>query len=213
MKRKIFSTDAFGRSTAAQDIGLEGKKTHKRSIDRYFSGYEFVQVPKRNGKGMRMERRYTGRLFRQALPEFKCRRLHFLYIGLYIISLGLFFGGLFIDVASNTCWYVMLCMLVPVAFYIWLANTLLAYLPAGSVLKEYEYFNGACRIITACHLVVGGLVLMIFAIVLMFLIMPGSFSALELVRMGMLVAASLLLLVMAVTESKQTYYLVDQKGD
>lgn len=209
-RKKIFSTDAFsGSMDPARDENVKG--TRRRSYDRFFSGYKFCEVPKENGKGTRIVRKYEGNLYRQELSERKCKQVRIAYLILFIISIGLFFGGLFLNIASNCCWYVMLCMIVPVGFYIWLAFILMTYLPSGRDLKEHEYLDGASRLVKACRFTVFGIVLMILAVVLMFIIEPESISIMEMIRLGTLVISAAAVWVMAIGENKIRYTSISSK--
>ncbi len=207
-RRKIVVTDAFGRKKESLHDEQKMPKNRKRAYERYFSGYEVREVPMKYG-GTKQARVYVGDLFRQDLPENKCRLLRLIYLLLGIGAVGLFAGSLFLNAASNYSIYILFCVLIPVICFIWLGSALLAYIPSGHDLKDYDYREGALRLVNACRITSCGIGLVIVATLVMFVLQTGSFSAMELLRIGMMAVAIACLLVMAYLESRVKYIKIE----
>lgn len=210
-RRKIVVTDAFGRTKESLHDEQKLPQKRMRAYERYFSGYEVREVPMKYG-GTKQVRVYVGDLFRQELPEKKCRLLRLIYLLLSLGSAGLFLGSLFLNVTSNFSIYILFCVLIPVICFIWLGSALLAYIPSGRDLKDHEYREGALRLVNACRITIGGIAFVMVATLAVFFLGVVPFAALELVRIGMMAAAIVLLLILARVEGKMKYIKIEGKS-
>lgn len=210
-RRKNYTTDPFGRSNEWQDEEREQKWCRDRAYDRYFAGYEICEVALGIGHGTKRVRVYTGDVYRQNLPESKCRQLRLIFLLLFLASAGFMVGSLFLNVQSNFSVVILFCLLIPAVCYIRLCLVLMSYLPSGRNLKIREYWEGAARLVNACRMTCGAIIFVMVATLALFVVDRGSFSGLELVRLGIMAAAAAALAAIARLESKIEYVKVEGK--
>lgn len=147
-KPKKHGTNAYGLSTDPRDQPNDSPEEvqdqlRRRSYARHFAGYTERPVFSKNGHVVRVERVYTGKLYRQELDRPARIRLRVLHVALFAAAAALLVAAMVMHSPSNYCWYVLLSLLVPLFFFGRLFFALCAYLPSGQELKAHEYNDGA----------------------------------------------------------------------
>jgi hypothetical protein len=104
---------------------------HSKAYHRFFEGYSEVSVPKPDGKGYRIQRIYTGDLYRQDLTKGRRFMLRGLYAVLFLCIMYLFVSAAILPLDSNSTWYVVLPQVASIPFLFWILIIFLSYLPAS----------------------------------------------------------------------------------
>ncbi len=211
-KRKILATNAFGISQEPKDERYSRRVGRKRTIERYFSGYEYEYIVKENGRE-KVVRRYTGDIFRQKISAKEFKKIRIMHAIFAILSVCCFVLSLILDTESNRCWYVMLTMLFPLVAYIRSAFVLMAYLPSKQDLREYEYYDGAQHVVKSSRLTAIAVIILILSTLWMMISAQFLVSWLEYLRIVLLGIASAGMLIIADQESRVEYEFIPGKCD
>ena len=130
---------ALKRLSSSRDSEWEGVISHSTLYHRVFEGYSERQVPKENGKGMRIERIYVGNHFiRQGTAKaFVLTRL--LYVVLYLIAVGCAITAFAQPTGYNSVWYGVIPMFGLIITLILFVSNLLSCLAAPQKMEAYHY--------------------------------------------------------------------------
>jgi len=131
--------------------GVDGQRhpAHVRAYHRHFDGYSEVAVPKRDGKGTRIERVYTGDYYRQDLIQHRRILIRLLYVALFLCAVALFVSNAILPLASNSTWYVALPQAGSVAFLFWILAAFYFYLPAQRDMTIATYRGSSLSLLKA----------------------------------------------------------------
>jgi len=81
---------------------------HSRAYHKHFMGYSERYVTRADGKGMKIERIYTGHYYRRTLSNIACVKTRVVYCLCFLAGAVLFIYGAAVPVKSNFLWYVTL---------------------------------------------------------------------------------------------------------
>ena len=106
---------------------------------KFFEGYSEVQVPRKNGKGMRIERRYVGSYYRRDCSDSAWTGSKILYAGIFAVSSVLYLTAAGEMPGGMSALYVvapeLVTVLLLVAGFMYMGRCLCA----GRKMKIYEY--------------------------------------------------------------------------
>ena len=94
----------------------------KLFVNRYFEQYEKEKVPRKNGKGTRIQFKYVGDFYRLAISDRRWKALKVIYPAIAAVFLGLYIYLALRPVSSNYSEYVglfVILMVFPVYFLIY----------------------------------------------------------------------------------------------
>lgn len=117
----------------------ETKYTGSRAYQKFFEDYEEVYVPKKNGKGMRIERIYRGDWYIADVTDAKWIRNKVVTVLLFMISLVLFAIAAYPSTAANQTVYVTLMQAVSAFMLFLLLVYVCTYAAAGRKMTIYKY--------------------------------------------------------------------------
>jgi len=201
------STDAYGRKNESwwnkHMDWVFNRRT--RVYEKFFSGYQQMYTDRADGKRKAFTRVYIGTIYRQELSRHARIIIRIVYAALFFVATCLYASALCLPATSNIRGWVMLTVFLNLVFYARIMFALYAYLPAKQDYREYEYWQGA-RIIpkatkTAAYLTT----VPILASLMLFFLEPGSYSALELIRIMLIIIAGALIFLIGVFESRIRY--------
>lgn len=210
MKKQQFTTDEFGRTVEEGYRGIKATNLpkffcHTSHHNKFFQDYSVAEVPKRTGKGTTAVRVYVGTLFHQELTKKQSLFVRFAYLAAYAAAVILFILAMTIATASNSCWYVMLALLLPMFFYARFLLALYLYIFSGQDLKIHEYQNGACKLSALSHYIDRTFLVSMLASAVMYVLAPGSYSESELYRFFLFIASALIIKFIGKVEGKIEY--------
>lgn len=136
-------------STGSGGTNKERPPSHVRAYHGHFEGYSEVAVPRRDGKGTRIERIYTGDYFRQDLTGRQRIWIRLLYVALFLWAVALCVSNAILPLASNSTWYVTLPQAVSIAFLSWIIIAFYSYLPAKQDMTVAEYRSSSLSLLKA----------------------------------------------------------------
>lgn len=140
----------------------EGFITHSAMYHRVFEGYSERQVPRKSGKGVRIERVYAGNYYVRRGGAAALRRAKVLYGILYLAAVVCAGFAFTRPTGYNSVWYGVIPMfLLIVAMLIFAAN-LFSCLAAPERMQAY-HFNCFGRLITASLL--SGVIAAVYALI------------------------------------------------
>ena len=208
MRRKErTSTDAFGRSTDPRETDFKfkwEKKDRKRFYEHYFAGYDVYTTMDDSGH-KKTVRQYIGALYRQEMTPKEAVRLRVIYAILAAVSSAAFLGCLFLNTASNKCWYVMLFAGVVAFFLVRFLFALHPYIWSKREMREYEFHRGAQLLQGRKWAVIMSIAGLVVATCVMFFAEPGIYTHLELFRFALLLVSGVSVWLIGVMESKVCY--------
>ena len=186
-------TDAYGR-TAASDAPEEAEARserllRRRSYEKFFEGYTEYRVVRPSGRG-RIERRYTGSLYRREQTV----RQHIQTCVLYLMP-----------VASNRSWYVALSELPLIVLFIRFVYILCIYVTSGQKIRMREYRVGVKVLPGAARLTAYTTTLPVIFSVVLILSGSGTFSLPEVIRLVMFLGSGLAVWIIGRLEANIRY--------
>lgn len=203
-RKERMEADIFGRSTDSRAREHLFKWDRKRFYDYYFAGYDFETVVDVGGH-RKIVRRYNGVLYRQELTPKEAVRIRVLCAGLAAVSAAAFLSGLFLHIVSNRCWYVMLVAGITALFFVRFLFALHPYIWSKREMREYEYRRGAQLLPGRKWPVLISLAGLAAAVCVMFVMEPGSYTHLELLRFVLLLLSGFCVWSIGSVESKVSY--------
>jgi len=123
--------------------------SHSKAYHRHFEGYSEITVPKRNGKGTRIQRIYTGNYFRQDLTERQRILIRVLYVALFLCIAYLYTSSAVLPLTINSTWYVVLPQAVSLPFLFWILIAFFSYLPAERDMTIEGYRSSSLSLLKA----------------------------------------------------------------
>lgn len=122
---------------------------HSKAYHKHFEGYTEVRVPKPNGKGIRIERIYTGDYYRQDLTKYQRIVLRLLYTILFMCAVYLYVTSATLPLAINSTWYVTLPEAASIPLLFWIAVAFLLYLLAAQDMTISDYRSSSQSLLKA----------------------------------------------------------------
>lgn len=182
---------------------------HSVSYHKHFEGYVEYYIPKKNGKGRKLQHVYIGEYYHQELTLLQRRLLCFIYIMLFIGGVSACLWGGSISVESNQVWYVNLpeALALPCIFWTFLA--LLTYLKATRTMKKgsYQFAVRGIRMGTLCSCLC--MMFSMLASVVYAFLHGNYYDPQALFSIGLLFASGVEMLTMHLIERRITYTLVE----
>jgi len=123
--------------------------SHSKAYHRHFEGYSEITVPKRNGKGTRIQRIYTGNYFRQDLTERQRILIRVLYVAFFLCVAFLYTSSAILPLTINSTWYVVLPEAVSLIFLFWILIAFFSYLPAERDMTIEGYRSSSLSLLKA----------------------------------------------------------------
>ncbi len=117
---------------------------HSGAYHREFEGYTEYRVPKKNGRGYRIQREYTGKTYCPDLTETQHLVRKILYTVSFLIAIGCFMLASTADIGSNYSKPVVFFEVCAIIFLFWDGISLFNYLTVKGAYKIPEYKRG-CR--------------------------------------------------------------------
>lgn len=191
-----------------EEIGKAGV-FHSISYHNHFEGYAEYYVPKKNGKGRKIQHVYVGEYYSQELTRFQRTLLRFFYAVLFLGGAAACMRGACVPVESNRIWYVNLpeALVLPCMFWTFLA--LLSYLAAAQYMKKGTY-RFAVRGIRLGALLTGAcLLLSAIATAVFICLHQSNYDLWELLSAGLLFAAALGMFAIYLIERRIPYKVVE----
>lgn len=184
MKESKYTTDAYGRVPDNPNDGPDESYYRRRSYEKYFEGYTTYQVIQPDGT-KKAYREYTGPIYRQDYDSAQLTRRKVGLAALLLAALVLHFGAQFFNIPSNRSWYISFSAMIPMVFLVVCAFSLGTYLGAGAELKIREFREGVTRLSRMSRYAAISSAAPILTTILMFILQPGSFRTLDLLRFAM----------------------------
>ena len=182
--------------------------SHSKAYHRHFEGYSEIAVPKRNGKGTRIQRIYTGNYFRQDLTERQRVLIRVLYVAFFLCVAFLYTSSAILPLTINSTWYVVLPEAVSLIFLFWILIAFFSYLPAERDMTIESYRSSSRYLLkatmgSAICLGITALTTLVFII-----LNPSDESLRELLCAGQYIVAGLIALAMYRIERKVSYLTI-----
>jgi archaellum biogenesis protein FlaJ (TadC family) len=179
--------------------------SHSKAYHRHFEGYSEITVPKRNGKGTRIQRIYTGNYFRQDLSERQRILIRVLYVALFLCIAFLYASSAIQPLTINSTWYVVLPQAASVPFLFWILVAFLSYLPAERDMKIADYRSSSLYLLKAAMGSVICLGITASATLVSIMLNPSDESPRAMLCAGKYIVAGLIALAMYRIERKVSY--------
>jgi len=178
---------------------------HSISYHNHFEGYAEYYVPKKNGKGKKIQHVYVGEYYSQDLTRLRWVLLRFLYAVLFLGGASAGIWGACIPVESNRIWYVNLpeALVLPCMF--WTFLTFIAYLGAVQEMKKGTYRFAIQGIRIGALLTSVCLLLSAIATAAFTFLHQNKYDSQELLSMGLLFAAALVMFAIYLIERQIPY--------
>lgn len=207
-------TDAYGR-TAASDAPEEAEARserllRRRSYEKFFEGYTEYRVVRPSGRG-RIERRYTGSLYRREQTVRQHIQTCVLYLLLAAVAAILLISALVMPVASNRSWHVALSELPLIVLFIRFVYILCIYVTSGQKIRMREYRVGVKALPGAARLTAYTTTLPVIFSAVIILSGSGTFSLPEVIRLVMLLGSGLAVWIIGRIEADIRYQEVPSR--
>jgi hypothetical protein len=181
---------------------------HSKAYHRFFEGYSEIAVPNPNGKGIRIQRVYTGNYYRQDLTQGQRILVRGLYAALFLCVAYLFVSSAILPLASNSTWYVVLTQVVNIPFLFWILIAFFFYLPAGRDMTVAEYRSSSLSLQKAALGAAVSLGIVALATLVFMALNRSEHPLLELFCAGKYLAGGLIALSLNRIEGKMNYLLI-----
>ncbi len=144
-------SDSFGRSKKRdpEEIRFSRREKHRNAYHRYFENYTEKKVPRKNGKGTRIVRVYTGEYYKHEMPDDEWKKLKIVYGLSYLLAVAALILGMSRNALSNYTKFMALLGMIAILMSGWILFVLLSYLPAGRKLTIGEFKATNKPLITA----------------------------------------------------------------
>ena len=182
--------------------------SHSKAYHRHFEGYSEITVPKRNGKGTRIQRIYTGNYFRQDLTERQRIFIHVLYVALFLCIAFMYTSSAILPLAINSTWYVVLPQAGSLPFLFWILIAFFSYLPAELDIKIADYRSSSVYLLKATKGSAISLGITALATLVFIILNPSDESLREMLCAGQYIVAGLIALAMHMIERKVRYLTI-----
>ena len=160
---------ALKRLSSARDSEFEGFITHSALYHRVYEGYSERQVPKENGRGMRIERVYVGNYFERQNTGVTLTAAKVLYPLLFLLAALCAVFAFSRPSGYNSVWYGVIPMFALIILMILFLYELFACLTSPKRMELYHY-NCFLRLMkSALRTAVVAFVYSLLAVVFLFL--------------------------------------------
>ena len=130
---------ALKRLSSARDSEFEGFITHSALYHRVYEGYSERQVPKENGRGMRIERVYVGTYFERQNTGVTLTMAKVLYPVLFLLAALCAVFAFSRSTGYNSIWYGVIPMFTLIILMILFLYHLFACLTSPKRMELYHY--------------------------------------------------------------------------
>lgn len=205
MNKKQYTTDAYGRSVDKRRT-LDEEPIHlgraQKSYERFFEGYTEYRAIGRAGGVIRV---YTGDLFHQDMTEKQARNDRIRFGVVSAAAIALYIAAIVLPVRSNNCWYAALTSLIPAIFYTQLLLSAGLYCTSAQDLKIREYREITEVVPRVAFRLLVSLVVAFIGTVCMLVLIPGSWTGLEVVRFLLLAVSGATVQLLSKAQSNVSY--------
>ena len=130
---------ALKRLSSARDSEFEGFITHSSLYHRVYEGYSERQVPKENGRGMRIERVYVGNYFERQNTKVNLVATKVLYSVLFLLAVLCAVFAFSRPTEFNSVWYGVIPMFALIILMILFLYDLFTCLTSPKRMELYHY--------------------------------------------------------------------------
>jgi hypothetical protein len=178
---------------------------HSTYYHRFFENYSEAMVPKKNGKGNRIIRMYTGYYYRRACSDLNWVLTKFAYIVLYLIGASAYICAFGSPLAGNFNECAALPgLLSAVAMLLLLAN-IISCTFENRTMTIYGYRTSFKRLVLFCYIAGGLLFATLMVILLSIMLNPKDISEKELFSLFFCLAAAVSVAIIGHIERKAKY--------
>lgn len=188
----------------------EGVISHSSMYHRVFEGYSERQMPRENGKGVRIERVYIGDHYVRRGGAKAFRRAKLLYAGLYLAAALCAVVSFAQPAFCNSEWYGVIPMFALIVSLLVFAANLLSCLTAPREMELY-HFNCFSRLITSA-LTIGIIAVGYALLTLICGALTGAWTGIALTSLFALLSAALLFTLSAL-ERGTRYQILESRAE
>lgn len=121
----------------------------RSKVDKYFEGYEKVEVDKKNGKGKTMKYVYRGNYFHVKKSAEETRKYKVFYTIFFLIYMVFYFYTSFLDTDASHTMYVGLISLMLLIPEVYCINGIWNFLSSKEYMEQRKYAFGLKRILAS----------------------------------------------------------------